>query len=149
MTKERTVELLEDIKPSELRLKQAGYLLSLPRDMENIRAVSYGEKVATSTTGDNTANTVIRELDRDTELKAEIAELKAKLDLYDEWLKCLDMDQRKLARSIWIDGHSSEWIALNMNEEPATIRSRKRRIIEKLSETEIVVMTELEKHTMR
>ena len=106
MTKERAQELLEDIRPTSLRLKQVNYLLSLPDEMESLRAVSYGEKVATYTTGDNTANTVISKIDKRKDLEVERDELRTKLELYMEWLSGLSELQKELVNDLYLAGVS-------------------------------------------
>ena len=145
MTKERAQELLEDIRPTSLRLKQVNYLLSLPDDTESLRAVSYGEKVATYTTGDNTANTVISKIDKRKDLEAERDELRTKLELYMEWLSGLSEIYQELASDIYIDGHSYYWIAQERSCEISTLYVRRARMLESLAETEIFVLTEPER----
>lgn len=145
MTKERAQELLEDIRPTELRLKQVNYLLSLPDDTEPLRAVSYGEKVATYTTGDNTANTVIAKIDRRKNLELERDELKAKLDLYRMWVGTLTEIQSELIQDIYFRGHGIDWISQERFCEVSTLYKRRSKAIELLSEIDIFAVTELER----
>lgn len=145
MTKDRVQELLDDIRPTELRLKQVNYLLSLPEDTESLRAVSYGEKVATYTTGDNTANTVIGKLDRAKSLVQERDELRSKLELYKVWVSGLSELQKELVNDLYFAGHSVEWVAQERYYGKRAIYKRKFRILELLSEIDIFVVTEQER----
>ena len=145
MTKERTQELLEDIRPTSLRLKQVNYLLSLPDDTESLRAVSYGEKVATYTTGDNTANTVIGKLDRRKDLEQERDELRAKLELYTEWVSGLAELHKELVDDLYFSGHSVEWVSQERYYGKKAIYKRRFRILELLSKIEIFAVTETER----
>lgn len=145
MTKERAQELLEDIRPTSLRLKQVNYLLSLPDDTESLRAVSYGEKVATYTTGDNTANTVVGKLDRRKDLEQEHGELKGKLELYKVWVSGLSELQKELVNDLYFAGHSVEWVAQERYCSRRGVYYRKERVLELLSEIDIFVVTEQER----
>lgn len=149
MTKERTIELLEDIKPTKLRLRQAEYTLTLAGEIQPLRAVSYGDKVSTYKVGDTTADTFIQSEDRKISARGEVVELKAKLELYNQWLKSLEEESRKLIKAIYEEGHSMEWLAIDQGYEATTIRTRKHRIVSKLSEVDIVAMTEAEKGRTR
>ncbi len=51
MTRAQTQEYLEDIRPTMLKLRQVEYLLALPIDYDNLKGVSYGEKVSKLTLG--------------------------------------------------------------------------------------------------
>lgn len=145
MTKERAQELLEDIRPTSLRLKQVNYLLSLPDDTESLRAVSYGENVATYTTGDNTANTVIGKMDRRKDLEQERDELKSKLELYKVWVSGLSEPQKELVNDLYFAGHSVEWVAQERYCSRRGVYYRKERVLELLSEIDIFVVTEQER----
>lgn len=145
MTKERAQELLEDIRPTSLRLKQVNYLLSLPDETESLRAVSYGEKVATYTTGDNTANTVIGKMDRRKDLEQERDELKSKLELYKVWVSGLSEPQKELVNDLYFSGHSVEWVAQERYCSGRGVYYRKERVLKLLSEIDIFVVTEQER----
>ena len=145
MTKERAQELLEDIRPTSLRLKQVNYLLSLPDETESLRAVSYGEKVATYTTGDNTANTVIGKLDMRKDLEQERDELKSKLELYKVWVSGLSELQKELVNDLYFAGHSVEWVSQERYYGKKAIYKRKTRVLELLSDIDIFVVTEQER----
>lgn len=146
MTKERAQELLEDIRPTELRLKQVKYLLNAPMEYNLIQAVSYGEKVATYTTGDNTANTVISKMDRVTDLERERDELQSKLELYSTWINTLDNEiYRDLINDLYIEGHSVNWISISKCYERDTVHKRKSRLLELLAAQDISVVTQRER----
>lgn len=145
MTKERVIEYLEDIKPSRIRLKQLQYTLTLKDDVQPLRAVSYGDKVSTYKIGDTTADTVIMVEDRKMAARADSEELRAKLDLYTEWISTLDEESKKLILDIYEQGHSMEWLAIEKGYESVTIRQRKFRAIEILRKTPIFAVTEIEK----
>jgi len=146
MTKERAQELLEDIRPTELRLKQVKYLLNAPSEYNLIQAVSYGEKVATYTTGDNTAKTVINKLDRITDLERERNELESKLELYKTWINTLESEMyRDLVSDLYIQGHSVTWISISKNYERDTLYKRKNRLLEQLACEHIEVITQRER----
>lgn len=149
MTKERTIELLEDIKPSKMRLRQLEYLILAPEETDNLKAVSYGEKVATYTTGDTTADAAITKLDKRSDQLRELEVVRAKLDLYNEWMKALKEEQRQLVTELYIDCHSIEWLAMEKGYEGSTLRNRKARVISRLSEIQVSVVTEIEKERAR
>ena len=149
MTRAQTQEYLEDIRPTMLKLRQVEYLLALPIDYDNLKGVSYGEKVSTYSVGDTTANTVANSIDKLTDRQNLAEELSKKIALYHQWLSNLTEIQRQLAVGIYIDGHSTDWLAHTRGYEPTSIRVQKSRLIGKLSEIEIYTKTEKEKEMER
>ena len=89
MDKTEIENLLYDIKPSRLRLKQIEYQL-LTMTCEGAYPVTNWEREGRSYDISNpTEKAVERVMDKKIELESERAMLRAKLALYDEWVGCL------------------------------------------------------------
>lgn len=150
MDKTTTEAYLEDIRPSELRLRQVEYLLKLTKVEDDLKGVAWSERVNTYTTADTTGNSVARTLDKVTDLANERDMLLAKLELYYNWIKSLDTKYNsegylEIITGLYREGHSVQWLAIDKGESYNAIRLRKNRILEKLATVDIVAVTEQEK----
>lgn len=146
MTKERASEYLEDIRPTELRLRQVEYLLKTPQEYNLIRGVNFDERVNTYTVGDNTANSAMHRIDKVIDLQREKDELTTKLALYKAWIANVEGEiYTDLIKLLYVEGHTVDWIAITGGYETSSIRSRKARLLEQLGRFEIVAITQGER----
>ena len=146
MDKATTEAYLEDIRPSELRLRQVEYLLRLTRVEDDLKGVAWSEKVSTYTTSDTTGNSVARTLDKVTDLASERDVLLAKLELYNNWISIFEGEYDKdIIYGLYKEGHSMQWLAIDKGESYEAVKKRKYRLIKKLATIDIVAVTEQER----
>ena len=146
MDKATTEAYLEDIRPSELRLRQVEYLLRLTRVEDDLKGVAWSEKVSTYTTSDTTGNSVARTLDKVTDLASERDVLLAKLELYNNWISIFEGEYDKdIIHGLYKEGHSMQWLAIDKGESYEAVKKRKYRLIKKLATIDIVAVTEQER----
>lgn len=138
MDKTEIENLLYDIKPSRLRLKQIEYQL-LTMTCEGAYPVTNWEREGRSYDISNpTEKAVERVMDKKIDLQQEAAMLRAKLSLYDEWVGCLgDNNLLEIVEQVYINCKSPSAYMVDYFIGKSTYYSRLEKVFQILANNPI------------